>query len=86
MNRSRPIRPTGNELSTNMERELAEGFSGRLSVRLQEHPNEWGEIDAVRTPAYTVPITMTDPGPTIASELGTSKPSANLRSPVDDRI
>ena len=57
------IRPTGNEVSTNVERELTDGLSGRVSYVYKNIRNEWGEIDAIRTPAYTVPITITDPGP-----------------------
>jgi Carboxypeptidase regulatory-like domain len=63
------IRPTGNELSTNVERELTEGLSGRVSYVYKNIRDEWGEIDAIRTPAYTVPITITDPGPD--NRLGT---------------
>jgi Carboxypeptidase regulatory-like domain len=63
------IRPTGNEVSTNVERELTEGLSGRVSYVYKNIRNEWGEIDAIRTPAYTVPITITDPGPD--NRLGT---------------
>jgi hypothetical protein len=56
------IRPTGNELSTSVEREVTQGLSGRLSYVYKNIRDEWGEIDAIRTPAYTVPITIIDPG------------------------
>ncbi|MGQ0736476.1 MAG: carboxypeptidase regulatory-like domain-containing protein [Acidobacteriota bacterium] len=56
-------RPTSNELSTNVERELMQNFSGRVSYVYKNMRNNWGEIDAIRTPAYTVPFTIRDPGP-----------------------
>jgi hypothetical protein len=56
------VRPTSNEVSVNVERELREALSGRVSYVYKNMRNMWGEIDAVRTPAYTVPITITDPG------------------------
>jgi hypothetical protein len=57
------IRPSGNELSTNLEREIVEGLSGRVSYVYKNLRNVWGEIDAARAPLYTVPITINDPGP-----------------------
>jgi hypothetical protein len=57
------VRPTSNEASVNIERELREALSGRVSYVYKNMRNIWGEIDAVRTPAYTVPFTITDPGP-----------------------
>jgi hypothetical protein len=63
------IRPSGNELSTNLEREIVRGLSGRVTYVYKNLRNVWGEIDAVRTPAYTVPFTITDPGPD--NRLGT---------------
>jgi hypothetical protein len=56
-------RPTGNELSTNVEREIVQGLSARVSYVYKNMRNGWAEIDAVRTPAYTVPVTIPDPGP-----------------------
>ena len=55
-------RPTSNELSVNLEREISSSFSGRASYVYKNMRNVWGEIDAIRTPAYTVPYTLTDPG------------------------
>lgn len=56
-------RPTSNEISTNLEREIVEGLSGRASYVYKNMRNIWNEIDAIRTPAYTIPFTITDPGP-----------------------
>jgi hypothetical protein len=56
-------RPTGNELSTNVEREITQGLSGRVSYVYKNARNVWSELDAIRTPAYTVPVTIIDPGP-----------------------
>jgi hypothetical protein len=53
-------RPTSNELSTNIEREVREGISARASYVYKNIRNFWAEIDTVRTPAYTVPFTITD--------------------------
>jgi hypothetical protein len=57
------VRPTGNELSTNIEREIVQGLSGRLSYVYKNARNVWGELDAVRAPLYTVPFSFVDPGP-----------------------
>jgi len=56
-------RPTSNEASVNLEREISNSFSGRVSYVYKNMRNVWGEIDAIRTPAYTVPYTLVDPGP-----------------------
>jgi hypothetical protein len=57
------VRPTSNELSVNLEREITSGLSGRASYVYKNMRNIWAEIDEIRTPAYTVPFTFTDPGP-----------------------
>jgi hypothetical protein len=57
------VRPTGNELSTNVEREIVQGLSGRVSYVYKNARNIWGELDAIRSPAYTVPFSFVDPGP-----------------------
>ena len=56
-------RPTSNEISTNLEREIVEGLSGRVSYVYKNMRNIWDEVDAIRTPAYTIPFTINDPGP-----------------------
>jgi hypothetical protein len=57
------IRPKGNEISTNIEREIVEGLSGRVSYVYKNARDVWGEVDVVRAPAYTVPFSFVDPGP-----------------------
>jgi hypothetical protein len=57
------VRPTSNELSINLERELTGGLSGRGSYVYKNQRNLWGEYDTIRGPQYTVPFTFTDPGP-----------------------
>ena len=57
------IRPSGNELSTNVEREIVQGLSGRVSYVYKNLRNVWGEVDAARAPLYTVPYSFVDPGP-----------------------
>jgi hypothetical protein len=57
------VRPTGNEVSTNIEREIVQGLSGRVSYVYKNARNVWGELDAVRADLYTIPFAFTDPGP-----------------------
>jgi hypothetical protein len=57
------IRPKGNEVGANLEREIVQGLSGRLSYVYKNARDVWGELDAVRAPLYTVPFTFVDPGP-----------------------
>ncbi len=56
-------RPTSNEVSVNLEREITGGLSGRASYVYKNMRNVWGEYDSIRGEAYTVPFTFTDPGP-----------------------
>jgi Carboxypeptidase regulatory-like domain len=56
-------RPTASEVSVNLEREIVPALSGRVSYVYKNIRNLWGEIDAIRTPAYTVPYTIVDRGP-----------------------
>src|SRR5688572_3741353 len=56
-------RPTTNEVSVNLEREISTGLSGRASWVYKGIRNVWGEIDVVRAAGYTVPFTIRDPGP-----------------------
>ena len=56
------IRPTSNEISLNLEREISTGLSGRASWVYKNMRNVWGEIDVVRAANYTVPFTINDPG------------------------
>ncbi|MGH9346332.1 MAG: hypothetical protein ACRD26_03605, partial [Vicinamibacterales bacterium] len=56
-------RPTSTELSTNVEREIIEGLSGRVSYVYRNFRNVWAEVDLARDPAYTIPFNFTDVGP-----------------------
>jgi hypothetical protein len=56
-------RPTSNEVSLNLEREITGGLSGRASYVYKNMRNVWGEYDTLRGPAYTIPVTIIDPGP-----------------------
>ena len=57
------VRPTANEFSLNLEREITSGLSGRASYVYKNQRNLWGEFDTIRGDAYTVPFTINDPGP-----------------------
>jgi hypothetical protein len=57
------IRPSANEFGTNVEREIVEGLSGRVSYVYKNARNVWAEVDALRVDAYTVPFSFIDPGP-----------------------
>ncbi len=56
-------RPTSDEISVNLEREIASGLSGRASYVYKNMRNVWGEVDVLRAANYTVPFTINDPGP-----------------------
>jgi Carboxypeptidase regulatory-like domain/TonB dependent receptor len=56
-------RPVTNELSTNLERELVTGLSARVSYVYKNARDIWAEGDPIRENAFTVPYTITDPGP-----------------------
>lgn len=56
------IRPASNEVSLNLEREVATGLSARASWVYKNMRNVWGEVDIVRAAGYTVPFTISDPG------------------------
>jgi hypothetical protein len=56
------IRPTSNEVSLNLEREITTGLSGRASWVYKNMRNVWGEVDVARAAGYTVPFTISDPG------------------------
>jgi len=55
-------RPRNTEVGVNIEREIHEALSGRVSYVYKSMRNQWDEIDAIRTPAYTIPFSFTDPG------------------------
>jgi hypothetical protein len=56
------IRPTSNEFSTSVEREIREGLSGRVSYVYKNIRNEWNEVDTARVGLYTVPFPFNDIG------------------------
>ena len=76
------VRPTSNEVSVNLEREIASGLSGRASYVYKNMRNVWGEIDAVRTPAYTAPFTFVDPGVDRTVGTGDDKSFTTLALPT----
>jgi outer membrane receptor protein involved in Fe transport len=55
-------RPYGQEISTHLEQELREGLSGRVSYVHKNLRDDWMEVDVPRAAAYTIPITVVDPG------------------------
>jgi outer membrane receptor protein involved in Fe transport len=83
------IRPSGNEVSTSLERELVPGLSGRVSYVYKNLRDVWGEIDAIRAPLYTIPITITDPGPDNRPGTGDERTFATFDRPAtadSDRV
>ena len=56
------VRPTSDEISVNLEREISSGLSGRVSYVYKNMRNVWAEIDVLRAANYTVPFTINDPG------------------------
>jgi hypothetical protein len=56
-------RPTSNEVSVNLEREVIEALSARASYVYKNMRNVWAEDDTIRGTLYNVPITIIDPGP-----------------------
>jgi len=56
------IRPTSNEISTNIEREIRANLSARVSYVYKNIRNEWQEVDTARLPLYTVPFNFNDIG------------------------
>jgi len=55
-------RPTSNEISTSVEREILPGLSGRASYVYKNMRDVWEEVDLIRDPAYTVPFAFNDIG------------------------
>jgi hypothetical protein len=83
------VRPSGNELSTNLERELVPGLSGRVSYVYKNLRDVWGETDAIRAPLYTIPITIVDPGPDNTLNTGDEQRFATFDRPAgagSDRV
>ena len=55
-------RPVSNEISTNVEREITNGLSARVSYVYKNMRDIWGEDDTIRNGSFTVPFTVNDPG------------------------
>jgi hypothetical protein len=55
-------RPVTHEMSTSIEREVTTGLSARASYVFKGMRDVWAEVDTIRTPQYTVPFTINDPG------------------------
>ena len=56
-------RPVTHEISTNVEREIVNGLSARVSYVFKGVRDIWGEDDPIRNGSFTVPISIVDPGP-----------------------
>jgi Carboxypeptidase regulatory-like domain len=56
------IRPKSNEYSLSLERELADGLSGRVSYVYKNIRDNWSEVDIGRVDTYTVPFAFNDIG------------------------
>ncbi len=56
-------RPTSSEVSTSVEREIVQGFSGRASYVYRNFRDVWIDVDLNRDPTYTVPFPFVDIGP-----------------------
>jgi hypothetical protein len=83
------VRPTANEFGTNVEREIVQGLSGRLSYVYKNARNVWGELDAVRAPLYTVPFSFVDPGPDNRANTGDERTFQTFDRPASagsDRV
>jgi hypothetical protein len=82
-------RPTVNELSTSVEREIVQGLSARVSYVYKNIRNEWGSTDVARLPLYTVPFSFTDIGPDGIEGSGDDQTLALLDRPAiapSDRV
>ena len=75
-------RPTNNEISTDIERELIPSLSARVSYVYKNIRNLWGEVDAVRTPTYNVPYTIVDLGADNVAGTADDKSFATLDRPA----
>jgi hypothetical protein len=83
------IRPTSNEISTNIEREIRQGLSGRASYVYKNMRNVWAEVDLPRAAAFTVPFTINDPGPDNLPNTGDEQTFQTFDRPADvtqDRV
>ena len=79
-------RPTASEVSVNVEREIVPALSGRVSYVYKNIRNLWGEIDAIRTPAYNVPYTIVDRGPDNITGTADDQQFQTFDRPLSSRI
>ena len=82
-------RPVAHEISTNVEREIVQGLSGRVSYVYKNARNLWAELDAIRTAGYTVPFTVVDPGPDNRANTGDEQTFSTFDRPAglgSDRV
>jgi hypothetical protein len=63
-------RPYSQEISGHFEQEVVEGLSARASYVYKNIRNDWAEVDLLRVGAYTIPRTVTDPGPDSVTGTG----------------
>ena len=75
-------RPVTHELSTSLEREVVTGLSARASYVFKGMRDVWAEVDTVRTPQYTVPFTINDPGPDNIPDTGDEQTFQTLDIPT----
>ena len=75
-------RPVSNELSTNLEREIATGLSARVSYVYKNMRDVWAENDTIRNGSYTVPYAFTDPGADGVAGTGDDKSFQTVDRPV----
>ena len=80
------VRPTSNELSVSVERELLEALSGRVSYVYKNMRDVWGETDAIRAPAFTIPFTINDPGPDGQANTGDEQTFQTFDRPPSNQI
>jgi hypothetical protein len=76
------VRPRNNEFSVNVEREIRESLSGRVSYVYKNMRNIWDEVDAVRAASYNVPFTISDPGPDGRAGTGDDQSFASFALPT----
>jgi hypothetical protein len=67
------VRPVASEIGANLEREIVANLSGRVTYVYKNARDVWGEVDAIRVDAYTVPFSFVDPGPDNTLNTGDEK-------------
>ncbi len=76
-------RPVTHEFSTNVEREIVTGLSGRVSYVWKGNRDQWAEDDPIRNGAFTVPYTLVDPGPDNLPNTGDEQTFQTFDRPVN---